>query len=340
MIGINELKRSEAHAGLLTVFVFISYRKEGLKCRNSPLTAKKQLTNPNNEETIIKEEKVMKTIDNAVLAYYDAGREYNRLRSDIGLIEFERTKEILLENLPKPPAVIYDIGGAYGEYSWWLASLGYEVHLFDLSETNIRMSSELAKEYPGCTLASREARDARTIPREDNSADAILLMGPLYHITDHNERIKAVRESLRLLKEGGVLFAAALTPYSVLMYNITVYSPRGENKNTYLEDPDFLAMVERELKDGDHINPGKKVYDGLGSSHLHTAKALKAELFEGGFSSSVVHGVMGGAWLVSDLEALWENETSRNALMNTVRLLDSHEEIIGLSGHLLAVSRK
>ena len=282
----------------------------------------------------------MNTIDKTVLAYYEAGREFNRLRTDVGLIEFERTKEILLENLPKPPAVIYDIGGAYGEYSWWLASLGYEVHLFDLSETNIKLSKELAKEYPTCSLSSSEVGDARNIPRADNSADAVLLMGPLYHITDYDERIKAIKESFRLLKNDGVIFTAALTPYSVLLYNITVYSPKGENKNTYLENTDFLAMVERELKDGCHINPNRDVYEGLGSSHLHTAKALKAELEVGGFSDSVVHGVMGGAWLVHDIDELWKNEISRNALMNTVRLLDKHEEIIGLSGHLLAVSKR
>ena len=229
----------------------------------------------------------MKTIDNAVLAFYEEGREYNRLRTDIGLIEFERSKEILLENLPTPPAAIYDIGGAYGEYSWWLASLGYEVHLFDLSETNIKMSKKLAKEYPGCSLAASEGCDARKVPRADNSADAVLLMGPLYHITDYEERIRAIRESFRLLKKGGVLFSAALTPYSVLLDKLTVYSPNG---GSYLENPDFLAMVERELKDGTHINPNKEVYAGLGSSHLHTAKALKAELKVGGFSDSVVHG--------------------------------------------------
>ena len=55
----------------------------------------------------------MKTIDNAVLAGYNAGIERDRLRTGIGLIEFERTKEILLEKLPKPPAVIYDVGGVW-----------------------------------------------------------------------------------------------------------------------------------------------------------------------------------------------------------------------------------
>ncbi len=279
----------------------------------------------------------MKTIDKAVLAYYEEGREYNRLRTDIGLIEFERTKEILLENLPSPPAVIYDIGGAYGEYSWWLASLGYEVHLFDLSETNIKLSKELSKEYPGCSLAASEVCDARKVPRPDNSADAVLLMGPLYHIIDYCERIRALKECCRLLKPGGVIFSAALTPFSVLLDKLTVYSPGG---GSYLENPDFLAMVERELNDGCHLNPNKEVYAGLGSSHLHTAKALKAELEAGGFSETVVHGVMGGAWLANNIDELWKNEKSRNVLMTTVRLLDTHEEIIGLSGHLLAVSSR
>lgn len=280
----------------------------------------------------------MKPLDKAVLAYYEEGREFHRLRTGIGLIEFERTKEILLENLPTPPAVVYDIGGAYGEYAWWLASLGYEVHLFDLSETNIRMSRDLAKEYPECSLAASEVGDARKISRNDGSADAVLLMGPLYHITDYEGRIKAIRESYRLLKKGGVIFAAALTPYAVLLDNITRYAP--DDGEVYLEDPAFLKMVGRELADGSHINPNKVNYSGLGSAHLHTAKALRTELKAGGFSELTVHGVMGGAWIARDIDTLWKKETSRNALMNTVRLMDTHEEIIGLSCHLLAVAKK
>ena len=86
----------------------------------------------------------MKTIDKGALAFYEAGAEFGRLRNGIGRIEFARTKEILMDTLPEPPAVICDIGGAYGEYAWWLTSLGYEVHLFDLSEKNIAMSRALA----------------------------------------------------------------------------------------------------------------------------------------------------------------------------------------------------
>ena len=282
----------------------------------------------------------MKTIDKSVLAGYNAGIEKNRLRAGIGLIEFERTKELLLENLPKPPAVLYDIGGGYGEYSWWLASLGYEVHLFDLAETNIEMSKELASEYPGTELKSAMVCDARSIPRDSNRADAILFMGPLYSITEQEERILAIKECYRLLKADGVIFSAALTPYSVLLHCITVYHKDGEKKKDALDNPDIMKMIERELKDGCHINPEKKILNGLGTSHLHTAKALKTELELGGFAHTTVHGVMGGAWLAPNLEELLADETSKEALMATVRLLDTHEEVIGLSGHLLAISRK
>ena len=282
----------------------------------------------------------MKTIDTAVLAGYNAGIERDRLRTGIGLIEFERTKEILAETLPKPPAVIYDIGGAYGEYAWWLASLGYEVHLFDLSVTNIAMSAELAAEYPGTTLAAAVVSDARSIPRPDKSADAVLLMGPLYSITEFEERILAIRESRRLLKDDGILFSAALTPYSVLIPRLALYHIDDSAKRNELDDPAVLSAIERALEDGCYLNPEKKIASGLGSSHLHTAKALREELSLGGFAASAVHGVMGGAWLAPNLDELLANRDTRALLMKTVRMLDTHEEIIGLSDHLLAVSRK
>ena len=282
----------------------------------------------------------MKTIDKTVLARYNAGIEKDRLRTGMGIIEFERTKEILLERLPKPPAVIYDIGGGYGEYAWWLASLGYEVHLFDISETNIKMSEDLKHEYPNVQLESAEVCDARSIPRKSKSADAVLLMGPLYSITEYEERILAIKESYRLLKDNGVLFTAALTPCGGLLHRITVYRNFDDNKACELDDPDVISMFERALIDGVYINPERKIASGLGSSHLHTAKELKEELLCGGFKTESVHGVMGGAWLAPNLDELLANKETREVLMKTVRMLDKHEEIIGLSGHLLAVSRK
>lgn len=243
---------------------------------------------------------------------------------------------MLRETLPKPPKTIYDIGGGYGEYSWWLASLGYEVHLFDLSETNIAMSGELAKDYPGISLAAQEVSDARSIPRPNESADAVLFMGPMYHIVDRKERLLAIKECFRLLKNNGVLFTAGITPYATLLWATTVFG----KENRLLEETAFMDMAAREILDGEHIKPASSQYGGIGRSHFHSAEELKSELSDGGFHSTVVHGVVGCAWLAPNLDELWENPDSREALMKTVRMLDKREDIIGLSTHILGISHK
>jgi len=120
----------------------------------------------------------MKTIDEDVLAGYNAGIEKNRLFTDLGLIELHRTKEILQQMLPTTPAVIYDIGGGYGVYSFWLAELGYETYLYDISETNIKMAIEMSAEKTH-SLKTMEVADARSIDRPSATADVILLFGPM-----------------------------------------------------------------------------------------------------------------------------------------------------------------
>ena len=198
----------------------------------------------------------------------------------------------------------------------------------------------MSDEYPGLSLKSAEVCDARAIARPDKSADAVLLMGPLYSITEYEERILTIIESRRVLKDNGVLFSAALTPYSVLVARLAAYHRDDAKKRTELDDPTVIAMIERALDDGCYINPERRIASGLGSSHLHTAKALREELLCGGFETLSVHGVMGGAWLAPNIEKLLATPKTRETLMKTVRMLDTHEEIIGLSGHLLAVSRK
>lgn len=276
-----------------------------------------------------------KGIDPEVLKSYNAGMEKNRLCTDLGLIEFARTCEILLEQLPPPPAVIYDIGGGYGVYSYWLTERGYTVWLYDISEKNIEMSRQLAHEK-GLALAGNAVADARKVPRPDSTADAILFCGPLYHIIEYQERILALQECLRLLKPGGVLFSGAITRYATTLWATTVYGVR----NQLLSDPDFLEMINREITDGRHIKKPNTAYKGLGNSFFHLPKELVAELSAAGFLENDVRGVIGPCWLVPNLDALWQEQAHREVILKIVRLLEREESILGLSTHLLAVSRK
>ena len=278
----------------------------------------------------------MKSIDPKVLAGYNAGVEKGRLRERLGLIEFARTKELLLEHLPPPPAVIYDIGGGYGEYAWWLASLGYTVHLFDLSQTHIAMSAALGEEYPGVSLHSAEVADARGIGRPGASADAVLCMGPLYHITEESERLAALAECRRLLRPSGRLFTAAITRFATLLWATRVFGV----ENRLLEEDAFLGMCAREIATGEHIHPENSAYRGIGHSHFHAPEELERELAAGGFVEIALHGVVGAGWLAPELNENWGDPAAQEAILRTVRMLDGQRDILGLSTHLLAVARK
>ena len=277
-----------------------------------------------------------KTIDKEVLDSYNKGIEKNRLKKDLGLIEFARTKEIILENISKKPSVIYDIGGGYGEYSWWLASLGHNVHLYDISEKNIEMAHEMKNEYPGIVLKTMEVADARKINQPDNSADVIILFGPLYHITEFDERQTTLLECYRMLKKGGTLFTACITRYATTLWAITTY---GKN-NEFLGETDFLKMIKRELKDGQHIKNKKSKYKGMGRSFFHLPEELEIEIKTAGFKNIDIRGVIGPLWLIPNLDEQWKEKIRQENILRIVRLLEKEKSIIGLSTHLVSISKK
>ncbi len=270
----------------------------------------------------------MKSIDKEVLAGYNAGIEKGRLHRGLGLIEFARTKEILLETLPPAPAVVYDIGGGYGEYAYFLASLGYEVYLYDIADENIRLAATFGKEWQK-PLACAQVADARSIPRPDQSADAILLMGPLYHITEKAERLLCLRECHRLLKPGGILYTGNITRYATMLKYVAAY-----DINPKLEDDDFFAMLTDTLVTGIHT---KKP---MGLAYFHTPEELYTELTEAGFGDIDLRGILGPCWLIRNLDQVWQNLEKRERILAVVRLLEKEESLLGLSTHFLSIAKK
>lgn len=270
----------------------------------------------------------MKSIDPKGLAGYNSGVEKGRLYRSLGLIEFARTKEILLEELPPAPAVIYDIGGAYGEYAYWLASLGYEVHLFDLAEEHIRMAKDMAESMPA-PLEAAEVADARCIPRPDASADAILLFGPLYHLVEADERLKCLDECRRLLKPGGMLFTANITCFATALKYIDLYDRRPE-----LDEDDRYRMIESTVRTGLHNG------NEIGLVYFHRPDELRREVTSAGFADVELRGVIGPAWIVRNVEEIWPDPVKREAILRIVRLLEREESLMGFSTHFLSISTR
>ena len=134
--------------------------------------------------------------------YSKTGAEQNRLQKKEGRVEEERTKNILKRFLPLAPAVVYDIGGGAGAYSFFLAAQGYQVHLSDFVDLHIEQAKKenLISQHK---LSSLKVEDARSLSYASESSDVALLLGPLYHLTEKKDRILALKEAYRVLKPGG-----------------------------------------------------------------------------------------------------------------------------------------
>ena len=180
-----------------------------------------------------------------VRAYYASfgDREWQRLEWAEGVVEFAVTTEMLARHLPSSGHVL-DIGGGPGRYTEWLAQRGYRVTLADLSPEllDIARSRLRARDpsdpLPGAVEAIVEA-DARDLSQwPDDAFDAILCLGPMYHLPDPHDREHAMTELARVLRPGGTAFIAFM-PWLIHVRR-TVVVP---DERRHLADPEFVASL-------------------------------------------------------------------------------------------------
>ena len=263
--------------------------------------------------------------------FYNNGAEIGRLERGLGIVEFHRTKEILSRYI-YGGKVIYDIGGGIGMYAAWLAKKGNEVHLIELAENAVEYAK--ANMMQDCRFIA-ETGNALRVNRSDESADVVLLMGPLYHLRDREERLQSLRESLRVLKKGGLLVAAGISKFSSMTWGLSVY---GE-KNDFIDDPVFFDMIKGEMITGNHIRP-KEYSKFIAESYFTTSEEMKAEVAEVSFTVEKAIAVEGCIWFTPHLTEKWEDEASRERLLDIVRITESEPEMMGMSPHFLVVARK
>lgn len=265
-----------------------------------------------------------------VSEYYEKFAEAERLQKGLGRLELDRTKDILRRFLPEPPGTVLDVGGGTGPYALWLARQGYRVHLVEPSPTLIARARALAASRSGAPLFQCDQGDARSLGFPDNFADAVLLLGPLYHLTERKERFRALGEARRVLKRGGALFCAAISRFISAIDGLA----RG-----YLEESVFFEIVEQDLASGQHRNPTDNL-DYFTDAFFHRPSDLKIEVEEAGFVSCQVLPVEGLGAFLGDAETLWGREDLRLRVLEIIRRTERDESILGISPHLLAVARK
>ncbi len=250
--------------------------------------------------------------------FYETGIEKTRLSRKWDRLEKFRVEQILNKFLPKAPAIIADVGGGMGVYSFALAEKGYSVYLIDPISINIEEAKKNEKDYP---LKDYIVADARKIPLEDSSVDVVLFFGPLYHLDEKNRQI-ALSEAYRILKPNGLLLAQGISKFCLLFNHYF----DGKAK-----DPELIKSIEHCLETNEFE------YNG-GLFYTHTPEELKNELEKAGFKQINLIAIEGlSNWL--NLE-YWENENLRKDLLHFIGKTETEPCILGISPHIMAIGQK
>jgi len=269
-----------------------------------------------------------KRLDQEIAMHYAGVAEQQRLGPFA--LERVRTWELLGRFLPAPPAVVLDVGGGAGIYALPLAERGFRVHLVDPVALHVEEARRASGRQPAAPLASATVGDARRLEHRDAVADAVLLLGPLYHLTERADRVKALAEARRVLRPGGVVAAAAISRYASTCDGLL----RG-----YLDEPAFEAIVERDLRDGQHRNPTGRP-EWFTTAYFHLPEELGREVADSGLRPEAVLAVEGPAWMLPDVDQRLADPVRRETVLAAIRRVEAEPGLLGASAHLLAVARR
>ncbi|MEM7345021.1 MAG: class I SAM-dependent methyltransferase [Chloroflexota bacterium] len=264
-------------------------------------------------------------MESQIRHYYDQNvtEEWQRLirhRTEFGV-----TMLALSELLPPPPATVIDIGGGPGRYAIALTEQGYEVTLVDLSNKNLEMAREQAEQSDVSVAGYHQANVLDLSMFPSSSFDAVVMLGPLYHLLSEDERLRAVEAGKRLLKNDGLLFAAFINRFAQIRY-AAKYEPEWlVDESEYTEA--FLASGVHQILNKftySYFAHPEEVVPFMEQSGLETVKMIGCE------------GVV--ARIEEKINAL-EGEAWRYWVALNYRL--GHEpSLYGASDHLLYIGRK
>jgi SAM-dependent methyltransferase len=265
-----------------------------------------------------------------IVQHYSQVDESSRLRRGWFQLEQARTQELILRHLPPAPATIIDGGGGAGVYACWLGAQGYRVHLIDPVPKHVELSLAGSAAQPKHQLVSAEVGDARHLSFGDSTADAVLLLGPLYHLVEREDRLACLREAHRVLRPGGWVWAAGISRFASLFDSLS---------SGFFDDAAFAPIVAQDLEDGQHRNPtGNPIY--FTDAYFHRPGELSREFLAAGFQVVELVAIEGPGWLARDFEKLWNDPAQRERLLAAVRKVEREPSIIGASAHIMAIGRK
>lgn len=260
------------------------------------------------------------TVRPEILDYYNRGAEQGRLQREHNRLEFWRTRDVLRRLLGPAPLRVLDVGGGAGVHAEWLAADGHEVDLLDPVPLHVEQASAL----PGVRAA---LGDARALEAADGSYDAVLLLGPLYHLTEHADRLRALAEARRVCRPGGAVVAATINRYAGLHDQLRIgrYFEPGPRAATD-------ACAATGLLGGTADNPL------FTTAWFHHPADVLDEFAAAGLPDARQYGLEGAVWLMGDVNTWLDDPERRDTVLTALRTTESEPSLLGISGHLLTAA--
>lgn len=234
---------------------------------------------------------------NQVEEFYNKFNEDKRLKTRHGRVEYAVTMSYIDKYMEElQPETIIDIGAASGAYSLPLLEKANSVIAIELVQYNLgRLKQNAAKIDADLTSKlttyKRDARKLRAI--EDDVSDITLLLGPMYHLSEIQERRKALREAIRVTKPGGVIFVAyIMNEYGILMHGFAEHTILDDIENGNVDSSFAINNEDKiysfvRLEDIDEVNKDMPVEreiifspDGAANHMRPVLNSLTEEEFE------------------------------------------------------------
>lgn len=265
-------------------------------------------------------------IESRVARRYDLTDEEGRLWTPgLGDLVRLRTWDIFDRFLPAMGRII-DVGGGPGAHAAYLAERGYEVALLDPVEKHVELAKGRARASSEWTFEAMLG-EARQLPFDDESCDVVLLMGPMYHLVEAQDRKLALQEARRVLRPGGRILAEVISRYAWVL---------DASMEGLLDEPGVFDNFLVNIKSGLSQDPAKFT-EGEFWAYLHLPEEIHSELSLSGFSDVDLLAIEAFAWLLSDLE---QRMKTPEALLRAIRLTEAEPSMIGCSAHIMAVGVK
>lgn len=238
------------------------------------------------------------------------------------MLEFARTQELIARHLPAGALDVLDIGGGPGTYARWLCTLGHRVTLIDPIPLHVEQAR---RAHPDIAA---KLGDARAVPAEDASADVVLLLGPLYHLTTATDRARALSEARRCVRPGGLLIAAAISRYAALL-DLLIHHDR-------LHEDGVLEAATGAIRTGFFAGTTQDLFT---TAYFHLPEELVDEVATAGLTEARLFNVEGPGAFAGNVGERWGDGPRRQALLNAARLIEDDPHLLAAASHLLVVAR-